>query len=264
MLRVLPTRFTSALPELRRLLLDLGLVPAEEGQGWAVLDSRSGRVRLRTVERGSARDGTVVFGVEIRDPAEFARRTAHDGGSAALEETPAGARVLITGPDGFAFHAEPTEHAGQYVDADPDLAVRLEWHTPDPDGAAATLAAIGARPRSEAIGAEGSREFTAKNGGVLAAVPSAGTSSELAFEYAGPLEELEARLALAGWHVDRHGPSDRGSRRDAGSAPEAGAQRTANEAPGRAAGVVRVTVAVPDGSDVTIIMTGGHTTAAMR
>lgn len=260
MLRVLPTRFTSALPELRRLLLDLGLVPAEEGQGWAVLDSRSGRVRLRTAERGSERDGTVVFGVEIRNPAEFARRTADDGGSAALVESPAGARVLVTGQDGFSFYAEPTGHTGQYVDADPDLAVRLEWRTPDPGGAAATLAAIGARRRADTLGPEGSREFTAKNGGVLAAVPAPTASAALAFEYAGPLGELEARLALAGWTVEHDG-ADHG-RADHGGAGDA--VREAAEAPGRADGVVRVTVPLPDGSDVTVLVSKGHAPASMR
>lgn len=189
MLRVLATHYTSALSELRRLLMDLGLVPGEEGDGWAVLDAHSGRVRLRTAERGSARDGATVFGVEVRDAAEFARRTADDGGRAALEETPAGARVRITGPDGFEFLAEPTEHAGRYVDADPDLTVRLEWVTRDADGAAATLAAIGGRPRGTAADeATGTRQFTAKNGGVLAAVPAdADTprSGGLTFEYAG-------------------------------------------------------------------------------
>lgn len=268
MLRVLPTRYTSALPDLRRLLLDLGLVPAEEGEGWAVLDSRSGRVRLRSAEKGSSRDGTTVFGVEIRDPAEFARRTAHDGGLAALEDTPAGARVRITGPDGFEFLAEPTAHSGQYTDADPDLTVRLEWHTPDLEGAAATLAAIGARPRSPGgLEPSDAREFTAKNGGVLAAVRADTASANLAFEYAGPAKELQPRLALAGWRMD----PETGRTRDAESAPrsvpeteEGRGEQEASLSPGRAGGVVRVTVPLPDGSTVTILTTGGPERAPMR
>lgn len=269
MLRVLATHYTSALSELRRLLMDLGLVPGEEGDGWAVLDAHSGRVRLRTAERGSARDGATVFGVEVRDAAEFARRTADDGGRAALEETPAGARVRITGPDGFEFLAEPTEHAGRYVDADPDLTVRLEWVTRDADGAAATLAAIGGRPRGTAADeATGAREFTAKNGGVLAAVPAdADTprSGGLTFEYAGNPGELSARLALAGWNAvgrtreghmaSRYVPDAPGGAGDASATAPAG---------GDVAGVVRLSIAVPDGSEVTILMTGRHTMAAMR
>lgn len=268
MLRVLPTRYTSALPDLRRLLLDLGLVPAEEGEGWAVLDSRSGRVRLRSAEKGSARDGTTVFGVEIRDPAEFARRTAQDGGQAALEETPAGARVRITGPDGFEFLAEPTAHAGRYTDADPDLTVRLEWHTPDLERAAAALAAIGGRPRPQGLlGPRESREFTAKNGGVLAAVRDAATSVSLAFEYAGPAKELQPRLALAGWRMDTEAERTRDAESAARSLPETETGREEQEAslsPGRSGGVVRVTVPLPDGSTITILTTGGPERARMR
>jgi hypothetical protein len=247
MLRVLATRYTSALPELRRLLLDLGLVPGEEGEGWALLDSHSGRVRLRSAERGSPQDGATVFGVEVRDPREFARRTVDDGGRAALEESPGGPRVRIAGPDGFGFTAEPTSHTGRPVDADPDMTVRLEWHTPDLDGAAAALAAIGARPRTEPLLAPGrAREFTAKNGGVLAAVRADAVSGGgLVLEYSGRHSELMPRLALAGWGAE---------------------EVAAEEAEGgsRPGGVVRLRVPTPDGCDVTILAAGPAGGAEMR
>lgn len=247
MLRVLATRYTSALPELRRLLLDLGLVPGEEGEGWAVLDSHSGRVRLRSAERGSPQDGATVFGVEVRDPQEFARRTADDGGRAALEDSAGGPRVRITGPDGFAFTAEPTSHAGRPVDADPDMTVRLEWNTPDLDGTAATLAAIGARPRPEPLlGPDLAREFTAKNGGVLAAIRAAAVSAGgLVLEYSGRRSELMPRLALAGW-----------------AAEEVNAEEA--EGGSRPGGVVRVQIPTPDGRDVTILAAGPAGGAEMR
>lgn len=247
MLRVLATRYTSALPELRRLLLDLGLVPGEEGEGWAVLDSHSGRVRLRSAERGSPQDGATVFGVEVRDPQEFARRTADDGGRAALEDSAGGPRVRITGPDGFAFTAEPTSHAGRPVDADPDMTVRLEWNTPDLDGTAATLAAIGARPRPEPLlGPDLAREFTAKNGGVIAAIRAAAVSAGgLVLEYSGRRSELMPRLALAGW-----------------AAEEVNAEEA--EGGSRPGGVVRVQIPTPDGRDVTILAAGPAGGAEMR
>lgn len=231
MLRARPTRYTSVLPELRRLLTDLGLVPTEEGPGWAVLDAGSGRVRLCSVQPGSADDGMTAFSVEVRDPEAFARRTVEDGGRASLEDTIGGPRVRLTGPDGFTFYAEPTSHGATCADADPAVTVRMEWYTPDVAGAAATLAAIGARPRT---GSAGPHDFTAKNGGVLAPREApALRSGGLLFEYDGDLAALADRLAGRGWSPQTSGA-------------EGGA-------PGRAAGVVRVSVPTADGREVTIL-----------
>ena len=243
MLRVRPTRYTSALPQLRGLLESLGLVATEEGNGWITMDSAGGRILLRSVPAGAAGDGVTAFGVEIREPEEFARRTLQDGGSAVLEEGLGGPRVRVTGPDGLSFLAEPTAHGAQCADADPAVAVRLEWLTPDVPGALATLASIGARPRAahaaepalaapavqpgaEPIGTE----FTAKNGGVLAALPAPVPAvGGIVLEYDGDLAALGARLAAGGW------------------SPGEG------EAPDRPGAVVRLTVPVADGSPVVIL-----------
>lgn len=230
MLRARPTRYTSALPELRRLLTDLGLVATEEGHGWVVLDAGSGRVRLRAVSAGSRGDGLTAFAVEIRDPEVFARRTVQDGGRASVEDTISGRRVRITGPDGFSFLAEPTGHEALCGDADPALTVRMEWLTPDVPGAAATLAAIGARPLAQEPGGAPA-VFAAKNGGILAA-RAAGVlrAGELVFEYDGDLATLAARLAGGGWSPSADGAPDE-----------------------QGGGVGRVTIPVPDGSPVTIL-----------
>ncbi|WP_139346680.1 VOC family protein [Sinomonas mesophila] len=243
MLRVRPTRYTSALPQLRGLFESLGLVATEEGDGWAVLDSAGGRIRLQSVPAGAAEDGATLFGVEIREPREFARRTLEDGGDAVLEDSHGGPRVRVTGPDGLTFLAEPTAHAAQCADADPAVAVRLEWLTPDVPGALATLASIGARPRAthasepapaapavqpraEPLGTE----FTAKNGGVLAALPAPVPAvGGIVLEYDGDLAALGARLAAAGWSPGK------------------------GEAPGRPGAVVRLTIPVADGSPVVIL-----------
>lgn len=235
MLRVRPTRYTSALPQLRGLLESLGLVATEEGNGWAILDSASGRIRLQAVSAGAEGDGVTAFGVEIRGPEEFARRTLEDGGVAVLEDGLGGPRVRVTGPDGLSFLAEPTAHAAQCADADPAVTVRLEWLTPDVPGALTTLAAIGARPRAAQTpvqpGAEPvGTEFTAKNGGVFAALPAPVPAvSGIVLEYDGDLAALGARLANDGW------------------SPGEG------EAPGRPGAVVRLTVPVADGSPVVIL-----------
>ncbi|WP_413249845.1 VOC family protein [Sinomonas flava] len=227
MLRVRPTRYTSAMPELRRLLEDVGLVVTEEGSGWAVLDAGSGRVRLRAVPAGSPGDGMTSFGVEIREPEAFTRRTRQDGGRASIEDAIGGLRVRITGPDGFSFLAEPSAHGATCADADRALAVRMEWLTPDLPGAALALSAIGARPRT--AGAPGpATEFTAKNGGVLALREAPVLrGGDLVLEYDGDVGTLASRLARAGW------------------SPEVG------EAQGRQGAVVRVPT--PDGGEVTIL-----------
>ena len=247
MLRVRPTRYTSALPQLRGLLESLGLVATEEGNGWTTMDSSGGRILLRSVTAGStgaAGDGVTVFGVEIREPEEFARRTLEDGGSAVLEDGNGGQRVRVTGPDGLTFLAEPSQHSAPCADADPAVAVRLEWLTPDVPGALATLASIGARPRTAHAAPEPAlaapavqpgaeplgTEFTAKNGGVLAALPAPVPAvSGIVLEYDGDLAALGARLAADGWQPGR------------------------GEAPGQPGAVVRLTVPVADGSPVVIL-----------
>jgi hypothetical protein len=207
MLRVRPIVATSRLAEDRRILEALGMVVTEEAQGWAVLDAGGGRVELRdaggpaTGAAEGAAAGTITFGVEIRDPEEFARRTEDDGGNAALVRGPQGTRVRIAGPDGFSFYADPTSHGAQCADADPGLTVRLVWRTPDLPGVAAALAAIGARPRHTAEppteSARGT-EFTAKNGGALVAEAAAAPGAALAFECDGDLAAVVRRLAEAG------------------------------------------------------------------
>ncbi|MDQ4503002.1 VOC family protein [Sinomonas sp. ASV322] len=213
MLRVRPIITTPRVPEMRRLLEALGLVVTDGGADahgpWLVLDAGHGRVALREAHEPRH---SVAFAVEVRDPETFARRTVDDGGAAALvhdgDEPPFGAErtdapwVRIEGPDGFSFRADPTTHGATSADADPRLTVRMAWLTPDVLGAAATLRAIGARPR-DASGTVGEgAEFVAKNGGVLVvAAAEAAASGGLAFEYDGDLAPLADRLAATGARV---------------------------------------------------------------
>jgi hypothetical protein len=207
MLRVRPTFSTSNLGGARRILESLGLVTTEEGEGWAILDAGSGRVALKGVESGSAADGTVEFAVEIRDPKEFTRRTVEAGGRAVVvpDKAPGKQAVTISGDDGFTFTAHQTIHGATCADADPLLAVRAIWLTPDVPAAAKTLAAIGAKPRDgrDSSGEANAVDLRAKNGGILTArrADTVG-SGGLSFEYDGGLEVVAERLARSGAEVE--------------------------------------------------------------
>lgn len=219
MLRVRPIHFTSRLDQWERLLIDLGLVKTVDEATWREFDAGGGRLALHFAEAGSAKDGSTSFGVEVGDLAEFARRTteaAGDGGTTAeVIEADHGSSCRVTAPDGFAFLADPAVRAtdGSWTgspEAEPDLTVVEIWFAADPTAATRTLRDIGARPRVP--GAPGtpaadpgeSETFTAKNGGVLmvgAGTGPAAGSAGLAFEYAGDLVALRARLAEAGHEV---------------------------------------------------------------
>jgi len=214
MLRVRPVHFTSRIEPWKQFLTALGMVQTEDDGGWQVFDSASGRLALHGAEAGSGQDGRTVFGVEVGDVAEFARRTnlsAQEGGPQAdgtqeeptqpaeLVATDHGEACRVTAPDGFSFLADKAVHGAQCADADPALAVAGVWYTPDPEAAIRTLLHAGARPRPVPDNDE-TADFTAKNGGVLLVRPASGPPrSGLGFEYDGGLEPLRERLAGAGF-----------------------------------------------------------------
>lgn len=196
MLRVRPVQFTSDVAGWRQLLLALGLVCAEDHGDWVEFDAGSGRVALHSTSPGSPDDGTTVFGVEVGDLAEFARRTLADGTRAELFDADHGQAVRITAQDGFTFLADKASSRTTSSEADPGLAVVGTWLTPDVPGAAQELRNIGARPRRASPDLADS---SAKNGGILLVRKSPKTAAGgLAFEYDGDLAALEARLATAG------------------------------------------------------------------
>jgi len=209
MLRVRPVHFTSRTDSWKQFLTALGMVQTEDDGGWHVFDSASGRLALHGAEAGSGQDGHTVFGVEVGDVAEFARRTnlsaqedgTQGGGAQPAELVTAahGETCRISAPDGFSFMADKASHAAQCADADPALAVVAVWYTADPEGAVRTLLHVGARPRPVPDNDE-TADFTAKNGGVLLVRPATGASrSGLGFEYDGGLEPLRDRLTAAGF-----------------------------------------------------------------
>jgi len=196
MLRVRPVHFTSRPDAWEPLLGALGMIKTVDDGGRREFDAGSGRLALQQVSPGAVEDGTTVFGVEIGEPAEFARRTVADGTRAEVIDTTHGTTVLVTAEDGFSFFADKAAHGAVCADADAALAVVGIWLTPGVERAAQELRNIGARPRREA---PGSADFSTKNGGILA-VRAGGrpAGGGLEFEYDGGLDGLRERLAGAG------------------------------------------------------------------
>ncbi|MEO3940248.1 hypothetical protein V3C41_04115 [Paenarthrobacter nicotinovorans] len=200
MLRSRPTHYTSR-PELWVALLQaLGLVKTVDDAGWWEFDAGSGRLAVGAVEHGHPLDGSTIFGVEVGNLEEFARRTEEAGTQAEVQETPDGPTVQISAEDGFGFFAFPASRAvdgtwATSADANSALTVVATWVSPLVGLAANDLRNIGARPRSED---DESATFTTKNGGILRIIHgAASTHGDLAFEYDGGLEPLLRRLSEA-------------------------------------------------------------------
>lgn len=219
MLRVRPIHFTSHLDQWSRLLTVLGMVKTVDDGEWQEFDAGSGRLALRRAHPGSAQDGTTVFGVEVGDLDEFARRTneaaleaesaagaegadsAAADALAALVDADHGRSCRIRARDGFSFFADPASDGANSADTDPALTVVAVWFTQDTAAAASTLRSIGARPRPVPDNDE-TADFTAKNGGVLMVRPgTAPGRAGLGFEYSGDLDSLRAQIESAGWEV---------------------------------------------------------------
>jgi len=203
MLRVRPIHFTSRPEAWEPLLGALGMIKTVDDDDRREFDAGSGRLALHRVPAGSAEDATTVFGVEIGDPAEFARRTEADGTRAEVIDAPHGTTVRITAQDGFSFLADKAAHGAVCADADPALAVVGIWLTPAVERSAQELRNIGARPRRETPDAA---DFSTKNGGILAVrAGSRPAGGGLEFEYDGGLDGLRERLAGAGVPVRDEG-----------------------------------------------------------
>lgn len=206
MLRVRPIHFTSRLEPWERLLTDIGMIKTVDQESWREFDAGSGRLALHAAAAGSAEDGTTVFGVEVGDLEEFARRTNQAGavvGNAPAELVQAehGDSCRITGEDGFSFLADKAAHLANCADADAELAVVEVWFTEDAVAAADTLRSMGARFRPVPDDDE-TADFTAKNGGVIMVrVGSGSPRAGLGFEYTGDLGALRDRLVAAGHEV---------------------------------------------------------------
>lgn len=198
MLRVRPIHFTSRMAEYRKLLTGLGLTVATDNNGYTEFDAGSGRIAIHSADPGSAEDGTTSLGFEIRDLDEFIRRTKEAGTTAEVYEAGHGTAARIAAGDGLVFLCDPApEDTTPDGTVDPDLSVLPLWMTPDVDGARKVLGGIGARPRIIADAGTWA-DYSAKNGGLIAAHYDEKVHVLMAFEYNGALETLQNRLAEAG------------------------------------------------------------------
>jgi hypothetical protein len=206
MLRVRPIHFTSNLNEWEELLTAIGMAKSVDEGSWKEFDAGAGRLALHTTDSAFAEAGATVFGVEVGDLAEFARRTNEaaggpDADTATVISAERGDACRIRSGDGFTFLADKAEHGANCADADPALTVVEVWFTEKPEAAIETLHAIGARFRPVPDNDE-TADFTAKNGGVLMVRPGSGPAhAGLGFEYDGDLEALAGRLTAAGHEV---------------------------------------------------------------
>lgn len=196
MLRVAPLLFTYHPGEWAAVLAALGLERAVQADGWQEHDSASGRIRLHAPDPANPA-GSTRLAFEVGDLDEFTRRTREAGTAVMLSQEGHGRTATITGADGLSFTATVEAARPEPATADPALRVLALWMTPDPEGAAATLRAIGARPEI-ASDTGGWVQFRAKNGGLVAT--HAGTSAQAlaSFQYDGDLQVLLRRLVGAG------------------------------------------------------------------
>ncbi|PTT69534.1 hypothetical protein [Arthrobacter sp. HMWF013] len=203
MLRVRPIHFTSRPDAWEELLTALGMAKTVDEGPWREFDAGAGRLALHQAEAGAADDGMTALGVEVRDLAEFARRTnlavaESETTTADLITADHGESCRVTGKDGFSFLADKGAHGAVCAEADAALTVVGVWFTADPGAAAVTLQDIGARFRP-VPDADEPADFTAKNGGVLMVRPASGSPrSGLGFEYDGDLRTVRDRLTAAG------------------------------------------------------------------
>jgi hypothetical protein len=194
MLRVRPIVFTSRPEDHASLLTALGLACTENHGDWLVFDSGDGKVGLHRAAAGSAEDGTVQLGFEIRDRGIFVRRTLADGTLAELLEAGRGPAARVTAPDGFSFLADPVADLAPRRPG--PLSVVQQWHTPDVAAARKVLADIGARPGPP--DADGRSPFRARNGGLVEVRHGEVSGVALALAYDGGPADLGALLAAAG------------------------------------------------------------------
>lgn len=196
MLRVTPIIFTENAEGWSQLLEAIGLQRAVHADGWQEFDALSGRYRLHAPDADHPA-GTTRLAFEVGDLDEFIRRTRQAGTAVVLTEEGHGRTATITGPDGLSFVATVESARPEPTAADPALRVLALWMTPDPEGTAATLRNIGARP--EIASDTGAWvQFRAKNGGLVATHAGTTQYAVPSFQYDGDIQALRARLVEAG------------------------------------------------------------------
>lgn len=193
-----PIRFTADIPAWQRILEALGGVPISEHPGWLVYQLGSGRVALHA-SSDEQPAGSTTLPLETSTPVEEAVQIASAAGvPIELSQEGHGLAGRVRAEDGTTFTLDaPTPAPEDAAEADPRLAVMGIWYTPSPGAASQLLTDLGARPRL--VSDSGTwTDLSCEGGGLLAAHAADSVGAELAFEWAGNVEEAQALLDAAG------------------------------------------------------------------
>jgi hypothetical protein len=196
-LTVRPIRFTARLDPWRRVVETLGGVVISEHPGWIVFQMGSGRLALHAASAEQP-PGTALA-LETTVPlAEAVELAAQRGVPIALGETDHGTAGIVRAPDGTTFTLDiPTPAPPGAAATLEQLTVLQLWYSADTSMVATVLEGVGARRRI--VGDDhGWIDFTCAGGGLSAAHRDRTPRVELAFEWDGDVEDVQALLAGAG------------------------------------------------------------------
>lgn len=198
-LTVRPIRFTADIPAWQKILEALGGTLISEHPGWLVYQVGSGRVALHA-SNDEQPASHVGLAVETSAPLDEAIPTAAAAGApieaVVLGHGPSG---LVTAEDGTTMTLDsPTPlETGDGHASEKQLSAMGIWYTTDTHIARTALAALGARART--IADDGVWiDFTCDGGGLMAVHAADSVGTELAFEWAGNVEDAKELLDAAG------------------------------------------------------------------
>lgn len=216
-----PVRFTDSMDAHRRLLEALGGHILSDFGTWVVYALAHGRVALHGADDTSPA-GSTMLGFEADDlhlVATSAQAAAPRGTRIRVTEATHGTAAMVTTADGLQFtvdaltidpdHASPepespTQDQASAAAADDvpragQVSVLPLWLTAQPDQAAETLAALGARERIRSESGDWV-DFRA-DAGLVAVHRHDSTEVALSFEYTGEVDELLEPLQQAGFEA---------------------------------------------------------------
>lgn len=191
-----PIRFTGDTPGWQRILETLGGTLISEHPGWLVYQLGGGRVALHSASAEQP-PGRTVLAVEDPTPLRQAvDAAAARGVPVTLEDSDHGPAGHVRPTDGtFLWLDQPTP--GDARATRPELSTMQIWYGPDTGLIRGVLEGMGAQPRL--VGDDGVWTDLSYPGGGLAAVHAAEeTGTELAFKWAGDVEDAQALLEEAG------------------------------------------------------------------
>ena len=192
-----PIRFTTDIPAWQRLLEALGARLIVERPGWLVYAVGSGRVALHQASDEQPPGTALAFSTTTPVP-DAVTTAAAAGVPIVLGYPDHGEAGVVSASDGTAFTLDaPTPVELHGPPADRRLLSLPIWYGPDTAMMREILQGIGARPRLVADDGIWT-DLTCEGGGLVAAHRADDTAVELAFEWAGDVEEALALLTAAG------------------------------------------------------------------